>query len=140
MKLRKQKSLTAKSFQTPKPSEYPQGTFLKTELGHFYVYSNTARYRFTTNRVLESWSPQRISEASEKDPAVEKLTIFAKMKFRNGSLLYCQANGKMYLISGNKARLITNPDWLTHLNFKRSDAVWVSLDEINLHEIGANLN
>lgn len=62
------------------------------------------------------------------------------MKFRNGSLLYSQASGKMYLISENKRRHITNPDWLDALAFNRSDAVWVSAAEINLHEEGPPLN
>ncbi len=62
------------------------------------------------------------------------------MKFRNGSLLYSQADGKMYLISDNKARHITSPDILTGLGIRRQDAVWVSEDEIKLHEEGAPLN
>jgi hypothetical protein len=62
------------------------------------------------------------------------------MKFRNGSLLYSQASGNMYLVSDNKLRHITNPDWLTYLGARRADAVWVSLAEINLHEKGEPLN
>lgn len=62
------------------------------------------------------------------------------MKFRNGSLLYCQADGKMYLVSENKVRHITNPDVLPNIGAKREDAVWVSLEEINLHEKGVPLN
>jgi hypothetical protein len=61
------------------------------------------------------------------------------MKFRNGSLLYSQASGRMYLVSANKLRHIINPDVLTALGRKRSAAVWVSLDEINLHEKGEPL-
>lgn len=120
--------------------EFPAGLFIKTEAGFFYVMSSTTRYRFTTKRVLESWSPQRIINTTEQDPAVRKMKIISKMKFRNGSLLYSQASGKMYLISNNKLRHITNPDWLAYLGLKRQDAVWVSRDEINLHEIGDSLD
>lgn len=128
-----------KSNQT-KPSEYPAGVFLQTEKGYFYVYSSTQRYRFLTKRVLDSWNPINVVMASEEDPAVKKLIIFAKMKFRNGSLLYSQANGRMYLVSDNKLRHITNPDWLGWLGLTHQDAVWVSEDEIQLHEIGMTLN
>lgn len=124
----------------PYLTEYPAGTFLKTENGYFYVYDATTRYRFTTTRVLESWSPQRIAEASETDAAVAKMKILAKMKFRDGSLLYSHADGKMYLVSDRKLRHITNPDVLTALGANRKEAVWVSLDEINLHKLGETLN
>lgn len=135
MRLRK----TEKSYITLPPSEYPEGTFLKTEKGYYYVFSKTVRYRFGSKRVLDSWSPSRIVETSEINPVVSKMVVFAKMKFRNGSLLYSQADGKMYLVSDKKLRHIKNPDWLVHLNFKRSDAVWVSESEINLHEKGEPL-
>lgn len=117
-------------------SDFPQGIFLKTEKGYFMVINNTKRYRFSSKRVLDSWSPQRIVEASEDEPAVARLRIAAKMKFRNGSLLYCQADGKMYLVSNNEVRHITNPDVLTNLQLSRQEAVWVSEDEINLHKKG----
>lgn len=120
--------------------DYPPGTFIKTEKGTFLVTEPTKRFLFSTNRVLDSWAPQQIVETTEDNPAVKKLRISAKMRFRNGSLLYSQADGKMYLISSNKRRHITNPDILTGLGRRRQDAVWVSLDEINLHEEGEPLN
>lgn len=125
------------------PNNLPVGTFFHTEKGYFYVVqaaSTVARYRFLTKRVLDSWAPVNVVEASESDPAVSKLKIAGKMKFRDGSLLYSQASGKMYLVSGHKLRHITNPDWLDWLGFKRSSAVWVSKAEINLHEIGESLD
>jgi hypothetical protein len=121
-------------------SELPEGTFIHTESGYFYVVSPTKRYRFLTTRVLESWHPSKVVEVSESDSAVKKLRVASKMKFRNGSLLYSQASGKMYLVSGNKLRHITNPDWLDFLGYRRDEAVWVGVPEINLHEIGEPLN
>lgn len=126
--------------QKPKPSNYPEGTYLQTENGYFYVYSPTKRYRFLTTRILESWAPHKIVQASEQDAAVRKLKVAGKMKFRNGSLLYSQSDGKMYLVSANKLRQINNPDWLDFLGFTRREAVWVSLAELNLHEMGEALN
>lgn len=122
------------------PTEYPAGTFLHTEEGYFYVVSATKRYRFLTTRVLDSWAPLKVIEASEHEDAVSRLRVVSKMKFRNGSLLYSHASGKMYLVSDSKLRHITNPDWLDWLGFKRTEAVWVSAAEINLHEMGASLD
>lgn len=120
-------------------SEYPKGTFLQTEKGFFFVHSETGRYRFITKRVLESWCPHRVVQTTEDNPAVQKLKVIAKMKFRNGSLLYSQADGKMYLIVDGQARHIVSPDILTALNMRRQDAVWVSEAEIKLHPEGAVL-
>lgn len=127
---------------TPKslPTEYPPGVFLHTEKGYFYVTAPRKRYYFLTTRVLDSWAPQRIIECSESDEAVRKLTIFSKMKFRNGSLLYHHADGSMYLVSEGKARKITNPFVLDHLNIDRKDAVWISTEELRLQELGNELN
>jgi len=118
-------------------SEFPQGTFVQTEKGHFYIVSPTKRFIFITQRVLESWSPQRIVQTTEEN--LSKYRIGAKMKFRAGSLLWCQADAKMYLVSDNKVRHITSPDILTGLGAKHNDATWVSQDEINLHETGEPL-
>ncbi len=130
----KKKSTPLQTSLTQKPNEYPPGSFLRTEKGLFYVFNDTKRYRFITYRVLESWAPQRIWEASETDEAVQKLNIFAKMRFRNGSLLYYHQDGKMYLVSKNKLRHVPNPG-----AYGLKDAVWINEDEFNLHEIGKPL-
>lgn len=128
---------TQKQTQSDKV-DYPTGTFIHTEAGYFYIVSPTTRYRLISKRVLDSWKPHRVVETTEA--AVAAFKVYAKMKFRNGSLLYSQASGSMYLVSDNKLRHITNPDWLTRLGARRADAVWVSLNEINLHEKGEPLN
>ena len=131
--------MLSKKIVSPQPTDYPIGTFLKTEQGYFYVRGETKRFRFITQRVLDSWSPSRVVNCSESDPGVKKLKVTSKMLFRDGSLLYSQADGKMYLISGNKRRHIINPDWLEALGINRNRVPWVSLDEINLHEEGEPL-
>ncbi len=122
----------------PKNS-FPQGTFIKTETGYYYIGS-TSKFKIITKRVLDSWSPSRVVAASDMQDSVLHLRLAGNMKFRNGSLLYSQATGKMYLVSDNQLRHITDPDWLDALGFKRSEAVWVSSEEINLHEMGEPLN
>lgn len=123
-----------RSLLTSDPVEYPSGVFIHTEKGYFYIVSQTKRFRITTKRILNSWSPQVIVETTEA--SAKNYRIAAKMKFRNGSLLYSQSDGKMYLVSDNKLRHIVSPDVLLRLNRSRSEAVWVSEEEINLHEKG----
>ena len=118
-------------------SEFPKGTFIQTEKGFFYILGDKARYHFITRRVLDSWSPQRIVQTD--GATVSRYKVIAKMKFRPGTLLFSQASGKMYLVSDHKLRHITSPDILAGLGAERNDAVWVSLDEINLHEEGEPL-
>lgn len=120
-------------------NEFPLGTFFKTEKGYFLVHSSTKRYRFTSLRVLASWAPQRVVKASEQDPAVQRLRIVAKMKFRNGSLIWSLSDGRLYLIDSGKRRHIRNPDVLTMLGATKDDATVVSQEEIELHEIGEDL-
>ena len=119
------------------PVVYPNGTYIRTEKGAFFIVSPGKRYRFTSDRVLESWAPHRIVETTEA--AVSKYRVTAKLRFRNGSLIHNIADGKIYLIERTKRRHVTSPDVLERLGASQGDVVSVSLDEINLHEIGEEL-
>lgn len=130
--LRKKPSLPTK------PTKYPEGTYIHTEKGHFYISTAQTRFRFITERILESWAPHRVAESTEA--ALSSYRVAGKMKFRNGSLLYSQASGKMYLVSDKKIRHIRNPDVLDLIGAKRSEAVWVSSAELRLHEEGEPLD
>lgn len=131
-----------KTNKQPKPTDnlvIPPGSFIKTEAGLFYVHTPGKRKKFISSRVLDSWSPPRVLELSEKHKNVASLVLVGKMLFRDGSLLYHSATGSIYLVSGFKLRLIDNPDYLSLLGVKQHDAVWVSSQEIQLHEMGENL-
>lgn len=118
---------------------YPPSSFIKTEKGYFYVFSENKRYRAISERVLNSWSPQRIIETTESDPAVQKLRISSKLKFRNGSLIYLHQTGSIFLIVNARKRRIMNPLVLENIGAKPSDAVWVTPEEANLHEDGEEI-
>lgn len=127
------------------PTEYPAGSFIKTERGHFYIAAPGKRYRIVSQRVLDSWSPQRVVTTTEA--AVAKYKIAAKMKMRNGSLIWNLSDGKIYLIENGKRRWLKNPDWFFRLGLDPSDLKFnmkritlVSLDELNLHPEGEDLN
>ena len=120
------------------PQEYPLGTFVKTEAGYFYISTPNKRLRLISQRVLDSWSPPRIVETTEA--ALKNYKIWAKMGFRNGSLIHNIADGKIYLVAGNKRRHVTSPDALDRIGATRADVVSVSLTEINLQELGDELH
>jgi hypothetical protein len=119
------------------PVEYPIGSFVKSELGYFYIFSNSKRMRFISKRVLDSWSPHRVILTSEV--ALEKYRVSSKMKFRNGSLIHNISDGKIYLIEEGKRRHVTSPDALERIGAGRSEVVSVSLDEVKIHELGEEL-
>lgn len=121
-----------------KPVVYPVGSFISTEAGYFYIAGISKRFRFLSQRVMDSWSPHRVIETSEA--AVKNYRIAAKMGFRNGSLIHNIADGKIYLVEANKRRQIVSPDVFERLGASRNDVVSVSLAEINLHEAGEELN
>lgn len=125
---------------TPLPTEpvvYPSGVFIHTEKGYFYIHAQGKRMRCISDRVLNSWSPQRIIDTTEA--AVSKYRSTSKIRFRNGSLIYSLADGKMFLIEEGLRRHVITPDALTRIGAVESEAVTVSLDEINLHPEGEPL-
>lgn len=119
------------------PTEYPAGTFIETEAGHFYVVNTSKRYRITSRRCLASWRPHRVVQTTEA--AAEKYRISSKLKFRNGSLIWNISDGTIYLIESGLRRRIISPDALTRIGAVYDDAVPVSLDEIKLHDVGEDL-
>lgn len=130
--------LRRKSTELPtEPTKYPSGVYIHTEKGYFLIKDADKRSRITTPRVLASWAPQRVVRTTEA--AVAGYRIVSKLRFRNGSLIYSIADGKMYLIENGVRRHIVNPDVLTLIGATTKDVVTVSLDEINLHPEGASL-
>ena len=129
-----------KKTKTPvlsKKTNLPLGTYIHTEKGYFYILSDEKRLRFLSKRVLDSWQPLRVVEATEE--AVKHYRVAAKMKFRNGSLITNISDGKIYLIVEGKRRQIINPDVLETIGATTKDVVFVSHDEVKLHELGETL-
>lgn len=124
--------------QTPKsPTEYPAGTFVKTEKGFFYIVNADKRYRLISQRVLDSWAPHRVVNTSEA--AVQNYRIAARMKFRNGSLIHNLADGKIYLIEKGKRRHVVSPEAFERIGADYNSATTTSNEEILLHELGEEL-
>ena len=123
------------------PVEYPAGSFVETEAGYFYIANSAQRYRCLTKRVVDSWAPPRIIKTSEA--AVRNYRRSAKLRFRNGSLIWNISDGKIYLIEDSKRRHVVSPDAFERIGVDytklRKYVIVVSLDEINLHQEGEPL-
>lgn len=120
-----------------RPTKYPHGTFVETEKGYFYIREDAKRYRVISDRVLQSWAPHRVAKSSEA--ALAGYRIVARLKFRNGSLIWSLSDGKMYLIENGKRRHVVSPDALSIIGAVQDEALVVSSEEIQLHEIGEEL-
>lgn len=118
------------------PIDFPTGVCVKTEKGHFYI-NGKFRHRLGSKRVFQSWAFPRVIETRES--ALVNFKTGKKLGFRDGSLIREISTGKLYFVSQRKVRLVTNPDTLTLMGLKPSDAVWVADFEIKLHEEGEDL-
>lgn len=124
------------------PVEYPSGVFIHTEKGYFYIHGEGKRMRITSERVLASWSPQRIIATSEAAAINYKIT--SKIRFRNGSLIWNLSDGRIYLIENGTRRHVVSPDAFTRIGVDYTNlgkhVIYVSLDEVQIHPEGAPLS
>ena len=121
---------------TTEPTVYPDGVCVETPQG-VYLIKGQKRYRVPTQRILDSWGFPLIVQTTEE--ALRHYKVAARLGFRDGSLIYNIADGKMYLVSNNKRRHITSPDALELLGIDRSRVVNVSNFEINLQQLGEDI-
>ena len=119
------------------PTKYPAGVLVLTETGHFYLIRREGKLRIPSTRILESWDFARVVHTSEA--ALSKTPTVGTLGFRDGTLIENMADGKLYLISANLRRQITNPDWWDLLFINSEDVILVSEAETNLHKEGEPL-
>lgn len=115
------------------PVVYPGGSCVRTDSGVFYIRAGK-RFRIQSEEILNSWNFHRVIESSET--ALSKYRIAGKIGFRDGSLIHNIADARIYLVSENKRRHVTNPAVLDRLGAKWSHIVTVSDDDINIQEEG----
>lgn len=120
-----------------KKIDYPDGLAIETE-GATYFIKGGLRIPFPSQRVFETWNlvPIISSEASCAHIPLAK----SRMGLREGTLVVDFSDNKIYLISGGKRRLITNPSVLDDLNLEPISATVVSHDEVLLHTEGEELD
>lgn len=127
-------------FETPlHPVVYPAGVAVVTSKSKYLINRDGKRYRITSNRIFDSWNFPIVVVTTESALAKYPVAV-TKLGFREGTLLNNIADGKMYLVSGSKLRRITSPDVFDRLGIKPSDALVVSEAEINIMEMGEDLD
>jgi len=125
----KKKSKVIKSFNPIVPS----GLIAQTEKGYFYI-KGKKRFKFISERAMSTWSLPIINTTEQKLAGFPQM---GTLGLRDGSLVKDISDGKIYLISDNKKRHITNPDVLTWIN---SSIIEVSQKDILVHEDGDPLD
>jgi hypothetical protein len=111
----------------------PNGLSFQVDDQYFLVKSGTAM-RFFSKRVFQSWGliPVVVSAGS-----IAHLKSAGVIGFRDGSLVKNFVDGKMYLVSDNKRRLIKDPDLVTLFG---QEVITASEAEIKLHDEGEPLD
>lgn len=122
--------------QEPRPTSpipYPDGLMVDTGEVTYYIKGGR-KYPVFSKRVLDSWAITPILSSEVAVSRIPKGTGY--LGFRDGTLIHNFADGKLYLISGNKRRQITSPDVFQRYGIKRDSAIVVSEDEVALHAEG----
>lgn len=117
------------------PIDYPDGLAVETEKSLYYI-KNKKKFRFFSRRVFDTWSLEPVRSSEQ---AIKHMPKGGVLGFRDGSLIQDYSDGKLYIIAGNKRRLITSPDVLKVLGRDYEDVVPASREEIELHDEGENL-
>jgi len=125
----KKKSKTTKSFNPIVPS----GLIAQTEKGYFYI-KGKKRFKFVSERAMSTWFLPIINTTEQKLAGFPQM---GTLGLRDGSVVKDISDGKIYLISDNKKRHITNPDVLIWIN---SSIIDVSQKDILVHEDGDPLD
>lgn len=115
-----------------KPLNYPSGVAVETASGVYFIKGKT-KFRAFSTRVADSWFFDTLQGS---DITISNFKSGPPLGFRNGTLIKNFSDGKVYLISDNKKRLIEDPDVFDRYGFNRDYIVEVSQQETNLHEEG----
>jgi len=106
-----------------------------TDGENYWFIKGGKRVKCFSYRSFKSWSLDAILATPQ---ACKTIPLAGTLGFRDGSLIKDVVSGKIYLVSGSKVRLITNPDTLDILG--RDKVIEVSSDEIKIHIEGEPLN
>lgn len=108
------------------------GTAVKTEKGLFYL-KNGKRLRIPSRNILRSWRFYKVVKTDEE--SVSHYPVMGVLPFRDGTLVYCIADGKYYIVSSAKLVHITDPQVIKDHGLKRRNAFIISQKERDVHGV-----
>jgi hypothetical protein len=128
-----------KSTQTPliisQPTNFPSGIAVKTDKNTYWI-KDSKKYKLISDRAAKSWLFTTVNATEE---SLYSIKLAGKLGFRDGTLIKNISDGKMYLVSQNKLRHISDPDLFLKYGLDRSKVIEVSDSEIKSHDLGENL-
>ena len=117
------------------PTNFPSGIAVKTSSGTYWI-KDGKRFKLISDRAAQSWL---FTTVLAEDSALSTIKVVGKLGFRDGTLIKNISDSKIYLISQNKRRHITDPDVFSKYGFDKNAIVEVSDYEVNVHELGDSL-
>ena len=117
------------------PTNFPSGIAVETDKNTYWI-KDGKRYRLISDRAAKSWA---FTTVKATEAALSTIKLVGKLGFRDGTLIKNISDGKMYLVSQNKLRHISDPDLFLKYGLDRSKVIEVSDLEIKSHDIGENL-
>jgi hypothetical protein len=123
-----------KKVRPPLDAVPPSGVFLRTPTGRVYMSKGGKRYEIA-EVPLASWNANVLPVT---EMAIRTLEDGGKLGFRDGTLVKDFSDGRIYLISDSRRRLITNPDLFEQLGGDEAMMV-VPSEYIKLHREGEEL-
>lgn len=115
--------------------DYPDGIAVNTEKANYYI-KNKKKFKFFSDRVFDTWN---LAPAYGSEASLSHFTRGGVLGFRDGSLIQDYGDGKLYIIAGNKRRLILSPDVLDLLGYEDNMIIVASSEELGLHNEGESI-
>ena len=117
------------------PTNFPSGIAVETDKNTYWI-KDGKRYRLISNRAAKSWA---FTTVKGTEASLSSIKLVGKLGFRDGTLIKNISDGKMYLVSQNKLRHISDPDLFLKYGLDRSTVIEVSDLEVKSHDLGENL-
>lgn len=119
-----------------KRTKFPTGTVVHSPNGYFFIKGSVA-LRIANKSILDSWRFPRIVEVEQS--SIKDFPVAGKLGYRDGTALKAYGSRKIYLVSGQKVRHVTDPETLMKLGIFSEDIVVVADEEIFIHKEGEPL-
>jgi hypothetical protein len=117
------------------PTNFPSGLSVKTDNAVYWI-KDGKKYKLVSQRAADSWNFVTVNATEE---ALSQIKLGGKLGFRDGTVIKNIADGKIYLISQNKRRHITDPDVFLKYGLDRNKIIEVGSAEAEMHDLGENL-